>query len=86
MPNGVEFEEQGSEISIPNRPAKGGAHIAAGLGFGRNPGQANAILIFFAAALIGGSFFMLASAVPKSPPPLGADVLNSHESVGPNYH
>ncbi len=84
MPDGVQFEEEGSEISIPVRAGRS-SNVAASMGFGRNPAQANVVLILFAAGLICGSFYMLTSALPKPPPPLGSDALRSHESVGPNY-
>lgn len=82
---GVQFDEEHGFAPIPEPelepPVFGDVLIKAGIV--ANPRDVSLLLGILAVALIAGSFYMLASAVPPVPE-LGADTLRPGETV-PQY-
>ena len=85
MSNGVQFDEDQGFDSIPRPELQPPSisHVLLKGGIVSSPGDAAFIFGVAAVALIGFSFYIIASAVPP-PPELGADTPRSGEHI-PDY-
>ncbi len=84
MAPGVEFDEdQSSNVPIIRPRPTTAADILLGAGIATTPGNASALILAFACALIIASFYLIVTAIPEAPI-LGADVPMPGEVIPSN--